>query len=378
VLSALRHGQVQSRVDLARQLVLSKVTVSEVISALIAEGIVEETGEGESLSMGGRKPILLRLAPNNHYVIGLDIGRTNTVVACGNLMGECIEKVSVPTYRKHDISNILLQIERLVETIIDRTKTPRSSIRGIGISIGGLINGSSGYISLSPDFGWKDVAIKELVESRLALPVVVDNCTRVMAFGERWNDKSSNLENAFYINIGYGIGSALVMSGRIYPNNSEFGHIKITNRNIVCKCGKRGCLEAVASGNAIEQIWGAQTNPGPKSETLSAKDIAALARDGDSTALKIFGDVGRYMGRAISMAVMLFNPGRVVIAGGVASAKDLLEESMMTEYEENTIDAIKRTTSIQFSAHGMDAGITGAVALALNNFVFHEEASFAD
>jgi predicted NBD/HSP70 family sugar kinase len=378
VLSALRHGTVQSRVDLARQLTLSKMTISDVISSLIEEGIVEETGEGESLSMGGRKPILLRLNPNDHYVIGLDIGRTNAIVALGNLLGECVEKISVPTHRKHDINSILVQIEKLVDTVLAKAKKPKSSIRGVGISIGGLIDGGTGYVAFSPDFGWKEVAFRELVEEKLALPVVVDNCTRVMAFGERWHDKSSALENAFYINLGYGIGSALVVNGRIYANNSEFGHVKITNRDILCECGKKGCLEAVASGHAIERIAGGKFETDAKAPGGSAKEIAELALAGNEEAIQIFADVGRYLGRAISMAVMLFNPGRVVIAGGVASARALFEKSMMAEYEENTIEAIKKSTSIQCSVYGMDAGINGAVAIALNYFVFHEEALFTD
>jgi glucokinase-like ROK family protein len=371
----MRRGDVQSRADLARQLNLSKMTIGEVVADLLAEGIIKEKGEGSSMSLGGRKPILLQFSESDHFVVGLDIGLTNTVVALGNLRGERHVQFSVPTNKKHNIENILTQIEELVETVLRKSMISKAVVIGLGISIGGLIDSNTGYVNFSPDFGWKDIPLREMIEQKLSLPTVVDNCTRCMAFGEQWHEKIFNRNNILYINLGHGIGSSIVMHGRIYNNNSEFGHIKITDRDVRCDCGKKGCLEAMASGHAIERIAKATLKRTPRGRSYSARDVAELALAGNEDAIRIFNDVGRYLGRAISIAATLFNPDRVIIAGGVAGSRALFEKSLLDEYRENTMDVIKRTTSILFSSFGIDAGINGSVAMALNRFMFHEEAT---
>jgi len=198
-----------------------------------------------------------------------------------------------------------------------------------------------------------------------------------MAFGEKWHEKSNDIRNIFYVNLGYGIGSAIVMNGRIYNNNSEFGHIKITNRDVLCDCGKKGCLEAVASGYAIGRFADAAFGQKAPGTCYSAKDVAEMALSGNRKAQDIFRDASRYLGRAISIATNLFNPDKVVIAGGIASARELIEEPLMEEYRATAMEVIKKSTLVTFSSFGMDAGIIGAISLALNKYVFHEEAALA-
>lgn len=377
VLKRLRSTDSNSRAALARQLGLSKITVSQVVADLISEGLIVEKGEGNPKSTGGRKPILLSLSSSSRFVIGLDIGLTNTVVALAGPNGERLIQLRKPTNAKHDVASILAQVEELVQVALEKGKTPKEGIVGVGISIGGLVESQNGLITFSPDFGWKDVPFQSLVEKQLKLSVVIDNCTRVMAFGEKWQQESPDGENIFYVNLGYGIGSAIVMHGRIYNNNSEFGHIRITTKDVVCDCGKKGCLEAVASGHAIERIANTLIEKSSADAHLSAKDVAELASKGNVVAAQIFRDSSRYLGRAISIAATLFNPDRVVLAGGLASARDLIQEPMMDEYNARTMDVIKESTQVTFSSFGIDAGIIGALSLALNRFIFHEEAAFA-
>ena len=377
VLRKLKFLDSLSRAELARQLGLSKITISEIVADLIQEGLIEETGEGSATSSGGRKPILLRLNSSWRRIIGLDIGLTNTVIALGGLKGERIVQLRVPTSERRDPDGILAQIEELIETILARGKMAREEIAGIGISIRGLIDGQEGRIAFSPALDWRDVPFRNLVEQRLGVPTTLDNCTRAMAFGEKWHEKSNDIRNIFYVNLGYGIGSAIVMNGRIYNNNSEFGHIKITNRDVLCDCGKKGCLEAVASGYAIGRFADAAFGQKAPGMCYSAKDVAEMALSGNRKAQEIFRDASRYLGRAISIATNLFNPDKVVIAGGIASARELIEEPLMEEYRATAMEVIKKSTLVTFSSFGMDAGIIGAISLALNKYVFHEEAALA-
>jgi predicted NBD/HSP70 family sugar kinase len=377
VLRKLKFVNFISRAELARQLGLSKITISEIVADLLREGLVEETGEGSATSTGGRKPIMLRLNSSWHRVIGLDIGLTNTVVALGGLKGERVVQLRVPTTQRRDPGGVLNQIEELVDLILSRGQVSKNEVAGAGISIRGLIDGQEGRIAFSPAFDWKDVPFRDLLEQRLGLPITLDNCTRVMAFGEKWHEKSHDIRNIFYVNVGYGIGSAIVMNGRIYNNNSEFGHIRITNRDVLCDCGKKGCLEAVASGYAISKFADVALGDMYPGTSYSAKDVAEMALSGNSKAREIFRDASRYLGRAISIATNLFNPDKVVIAGGIASARELIEQPMMDEYRATAMDVIKKSTLITFSSFGMDAGVVGAISLALNKYVFHEEAALA-
>ncbi len=372
ILNKLRHSEQLSRAELARMLSLSKMTVSTIVSDLIDEGLIVETGEGDSMRQGGRKPILLKLVDTGLYVIGVDVGLSKTTVALGTVSGLLKAKVLKPTRRNHNPESVIDQIKVMITEIISEQGISKKSILGVGVSIGGLVNKRSGEIKLSPDFNWHNVPLKSRLEEEMERPVVVDNCTRVMALGELWNGEAGRYNNLFYINVGHGIGSAIVMNGKIYDNNSEFGHILITRKDIKCDCGKTGCLEALSSGQAIEKRANAELlEAGDGWHT--AKNAAQLANEGNQTAVDIFSDAGRYLGRAISIVANLFNPDRVIIGGGVSGSDNLIMESLMKEFNTHTMDVIKDSTHVEIGSHGMDAGINGAVALALDQYVFHTE-----
>ncbi|MBD3309338.1 ROK family protein, partial [candidate division KSB3 bacterium] len=332
-----------------------------------------ELGEGASPKKGGRKPILLSLNPSSKFVIGVDIGYTNMVVAIGNLKGECLAKIRVPTVHDHAVERVVNQVISLIDEMIREAAIQREKILGLGISVAGTVEqAQGGVIVFSPDFNWRQVAIAEIVEQKTGFTTIADNCTRVMTRGEIWYGHAQHVRNMFYINIGYGIGSAMVVDETIYPNHCECGHAQITTRDVRCYCGKSGCLEAVASGQAIERRANemfAESDDG----WMTPQKLADKAQQGNLTAQHIFAEAGRYIGRMTSLVANLFNPDTIIIGGGVALAGDLLLTPILKEFEENTMEGIKHTTNIEFSALGMDAGVLGAIALALNHFVFKQE-----
>lgn len=372
ILNQIRIKEELSRAELARNLSLSKMTVSTIVTDLIDEGLIIESGEGDSQRQGGRKPILLRLPDNNKFILGVDIGNTNTVVALASISGKIIRKLRNPTRRNHSTGSIIEQIKEMFDVVLIGAEIDQSRIIGVGVSIGGLVNRKSGEIILSPDFNWKNVKLQSLLEKELDIPVIVDNCTRVMALGEIWGRNASKYNNMFYVNVGYGIGSAIVINGKIYDNNSEFGHIFITKKEVKCDCGKSGCLEALSSGHAIEKLANG-TIPRLDDHWFTAEEVAGMADAGNSEALQIFTEAGRYLGRAIATVASLFNPDKIIIGGGVSQAGELLLEPLLNEYEMHVMDVIKDSIQVKLSSYGMDAGIQGVVALALDQYVFHSE-----
>ncbi len=372
ILDLLRKNDTIPRAQIARTLKLSKATVSAVVQQLIGDLLVVETGEGDALKKGGRKPILLSLNTSSKFVLGIDIGYTNTVIAIGNLKGEIISKMRHPTTRNHCVESVVDQVTYLIDEIIAQSNIQRERILGLGLSVAGTVERAKGLIIFSPDFNWRNVSIAEILEDKTGLQTLADNCTRMMTRGEIWYGHAKDIRNMFYINIGYGIGSAMVIDGRIYNNHSEFGHVFVTKKKVRCDCGKYGCLEAVASGQAIERIANEileDSNEG----WITAKRLVELAEKEDSTAKNIFAEAGRYLGRMISIVANVFNPDKIILSGGVALAGHLMLDTILQEFEENTMDGIKGDIKIECSSLGMDVGVLGAIALALDTFVFKQE-----
>lgn len=369
ILHLLRNYDMIPRAEIARRLRLSKVTVSTIISGLIESEHVVEVGHGSSLEKGGRRPIMLSLDTSNKYVVGVDLGTTNTVAAVGNLKGELLKKIRITTSKDHSIDNISGQVSNLINETIDASGVGRDKIAGVVMAVAGQVEKEKGFIIFSPHFNWHNVRIARLVEEKTGFKTIADNCTRVMTIGEMWYGGARGFSNLIFINIGHGIGSALVIGGKLYNHHSEFGHIFITKKKIRCACGKYGCLEVVASGEAIERQAN-QLMGGHESKWITAKTAAERAKNGDRIARKIYSEAGRYLGRGISILANSINPEKIIIGGGVSSAGDLLLKPILKEFYANVMDVIKNRTEVSLSSSEMDAGVKGAVAMALNDYIF--------
>ncbi len=371
-LDLLRKHEALSRTQIARLLDVSKATVSAVTSQLLEKQLVTEVGEGDAPKQGGRKPILLSLDTTSQFVIGVDVGYTNTVVGVGNLKGELLARLTQPTARSHTVEHVLKQVGTLIEETISQSNIPREKILGIGISVAGIVEKMQGLITISPDFNWRDVQIVNLLQKQSQFSTVADNCTRAMTLGEIWYGRAKNIRNLFYVNVGYGIGSAFVINGGIYNNHSEFGHIFVTQKDVRCDCGKSGCLEAVSSGHAIERMAN-DVMGNAQNGWITGKMVADLALQGNAAARNIMHAAGKYLGRSLSVIANCFNPDKIIIGGGVALAERLLLDPVLEEYAARTMEVIAQHTSIELSSLGGDAGIVGAIALALDNFVFKQD-----
>ena len=372
ILNVFRNNETTTRTEIARLLHLSKVTVSNIISDLIEDGYVLEVGEGVSLTKGGRRPILLKLNTLEKFVIGVDLGTTNTVCAVGNLDGSLLKEIRIRTSKNHAVEKIVDQVARLVNETIDESGVSREKIVGLGIAVAGQVEKAAGRIIFSPHFDWHDVYISKLLEDRIGFRTIADNCTRVLSLGEMWFGQGRGVQNLLFIGVGFGVGSALVIDNKIYNHHSEFGHIKITKKRIKCPCGKYGCLEVVASGSSIEKAANSLLH-NRDGEWISAKMVAERAYDGDPVALNIFNEVGRYLGRGISILANSLNPDKIVIGGGISLAGSLLMDPILREFKKDVMDVVRERTEVCRSSLGMDAGVRGAVAMALNDCIFDFE-----
>ena len=372
ILNLLRKYDTIPRAEIARRLNLSKVTVSAIINELLENEIVVEVGEGDPVERGGRRPIMLSLNTTNSFVVGVDLGTTNAIAAIGDLKGNVIDKIRIPTNHNHNVEIIVGQITQLIDDLLTKSNIDGEKIAGIGMAVAGQVEKDMGLIVFSPHFNWHNVHIANLIEERTGYKTIADNCTRVMTIGEVWYGEGKDVSNLLFINVGYGIGSALVIDNKIFRHHSEFGHIFITKKKIRCACGKYGCLEVVASGEAIEREAN-QVFPRNENEWITAKMVAERANNGDKAAKKIYNEAGRYIGRGISIIANTLNSEKIIIGGGISSVGDLLLKPALKEFNKNTMEGIKDKISVCISSLGMETAVRGAIAMALDDMIFDHE-----
>jgi len=253
---------------------------------------------------------------------------------------------------------------------------------GIGIGMAGLLNGQRTGVDFSPDFGWENVELTGELKDYFHLPVYMDNVTRAMAMGEHWFGLGRDRENFMCINLGYGIGAALFINGELYRGSSgssgEFGHMNMEKNGPLCACGNYGCLEALASANAMvnsakfQICKGTSTLimdlAGQDANRMDAKLIFDAARQGDRLALEIVYEATHYLGTAIASMINVFDPGLIILEGGVSRAGSILTENIQRVVEQKRMRYAGNSTQVVASQSHSIAAI-GAAAFLLKELV---------
>jgi len=254
----------------------------------------------------------------------------------------------------------------LEESIVE--SAPDGTYERIGITIPGLADPASGIWVYACFSGIRDVPIARILSEKYGKPVFIDNDVNACALAERRFGICKETKDFLWITVSNGIGGGLVLDGDVYAghfgNAGEIGHFNVVEENgFRCGCGNYGCLEAEAAGPGIARRYVALL----KKETpdLSAEQIAALARSGDETAKLVFDITGRLIGKAASYAVNLLNLEKVVIGGGVSNSFDLLLPSMEASFREKVFRDANPNAVFEKTALGTNAGLAGAVAVAM-------------
>lgn len=374
VVDVLRRFGPLSRAEVARMTNLTKVTVSTIVRDILERRIVREIGLGTTTANGGRRPTLLELIPESFFAVGIDIGTTSVKVVLTNLTGSVIGEASAPTVPDHGFDKLLEEIVRIVRQVLSEAQVSVDELKGIGVAAAGIVKSKTGFVVFSPNFGWRSIQLKEILEEELKVPVFVDNCTRVMAKGEIWFGCGKDVKNMLYLNIGYGIGSAMVVQGRVADNDSELGHVRLAPNGPLCRCGRVGCLETVASGSAIEaraREWSSvhgdalrREGSGKAVPGVTVKELAAAAANGSPMAREIFREAGLYLGEAIAIAVSVLRPELVVIGGGVSQTGEPLLQPVLDGFRAHVMPDLD--VDIVLSPLGQRAGVLGGASLVLD------------
>jgi len=358
VLRALHDHSPLSRADLARLTGLTRTSVGDLVGTLIDDGLIEEVGRGQS--SGGKSPILLRVAPDGRHLIGLDLGEAQFSGAVVNLRGEILRSIHLPLDGRNGDAAV-----ELVFQLADALRADdRSPLLGIGIGAPGIIDTSTGTVRWSVNLDWAELRLGPLLEQRYRVPVVVANDSHAAALAELTFFRRPRPTNLIVIKVGRGVGAGIILNGQLFQGDGygagEFGHVSMGSADAQCRCGRKGCLETIASMRALVDAAGAVE---PSITDESGLVAAFLA---DVTGIRrIVLDAARELGVAIGWLIGVLNVRHVLLVGPVAAfGDDWLGE--VRRYARSSVMALlARDTQIEFGHVHEDVVVLGASALLM-------------
>ncbi|HHU25620.1 MAG TPA: ROK family transcriptional regulator, partial [Bacteroidales bacterium] len=240
--------------ELARELELSVPTITKFITELKEQGLITEFGKIHT--PGGRHPILYGLNPTSAYFVGVDMSRHHLHLALMDFTGNIVDqRINIPYMYDNTPESFDLLCDHIQEFINKAEKKYREKIINVNLNISGRVNPESGYSYSS--FYFNEIPLAETLTNRLNYNVGIDNDTRAMAYGEYMKGAVEGEKDVIFVNISWGLGIGIIIDGKPYYGKSgfsgEFGHFPIFDNEILCHCGKKGCLETEASGLAIHR-----------------------------------------------------------------------------------------------------------------------------
>jgi predicted NBD/HSP70 family sugar kinase len=379
VLNTIKTKGPVSRTKVAELTGLSAATISGITADLITSGLIFEKEAGDS--SGGRRPILLALNPRGGFVIGLKLTETNIIAALTDLEATVIAKDTC-LLGNHSVEDVVECIVKTVQDLLTKSEIHKDLLIGVGIGLAGIIDSESGVLRHSPIFGWRDVALKAILQKRLDVPIYVDNDVNTLTLTEQWFGAGQGVENFLTVTVGRGVGLGIVFHGKLYHGArggaGEFGHTVVDPNGPRCECGKRGCLETmIADPWLMRQAVEAYTQGNIPSQVETVEELVQLANEGDPEAIRIFTRAGDALAQALANLINVLSPELIIISGEGVRAGDLLFEPMYAMIDKYIMPGLVEDTEIRIDLWDDDAWARGAAGLVLRELFespIHREA----
>ena len=362
-LNFLRHHQPMSRADLSRRSGLQRSTVSAIVDQLIEEGWVTEGAIGRLPR--GRRPRFLHLNVERTGIIGVNLRPETTTVGLANVDARFEEQRSFPTPGNPSI--FVPTVARTIASL--RSDHPSMVCEGVGVSLPGRVD-EGGRLVFAPNLGWRDVDLKQMLETATGLPVNVENAANACALGEVWFGRhDEHLRHLVAVTVSEGIGVGVLLNGQLVHGANamagEFGHMTLDENGPPCCCGKRGCWERFASNSAAVDYYagGSAAKPGQSAPALRFEDIMRLAGTGDRRAVETLERMATFLGAGLATIVTGLAPQVIVVIGEVTSAWDRVGPIISQVLERR---ALRETpTRIIATDHATQPRLRGAVTLVV-------------
>ncbi|RDW20619.1 ROK family transcriptional regulator [Oceanobacillus chungangensis] len=360
-----------TRPMIANETGLNKGTVSSLVNQLLEEKIIYESGPGES--SGGRRPVMLLYNQVAGYSIGIDIGVNYMLGIITDLQGN-IHHEELIKFSNLSFEEITGKLFGIIDLLLSTAPSSPYGIIGIGIGVPGVVDRSE-EILLAPNLGWRNIKLKEILEEKYNLPITIENEANAGAYGEKMFGAGKDFNNIIYVSDGIGIGVGLILNGELYRGNNgfsgELGHMTIEVNGDKCRCGNNGCWELYASEQALLKNAERLEIITAQDGELSLESLIELANSGDIEAIRLFEDLGHYLGVGINNIINTFNPQQVIIGNRIATAKKWLTEALLNRSNQ-TLSFNQKGLQIDFSELSTHSTALGVAAFSVDNFLVKE------
>ncbi len=343
-----------TQAELARVTGLASGTISNIVRALTAAGLIEtEPGSG-------RRGTVVRLSRTAGLVVGIDVGHSHLSVAVADLSGQPLVEKRQRLAHDHRYEDGLELADTLLNEALSEAGHSWDEVRTVGMGLPAPI--SDDVVRSSAILpGWVGINAEGVSQERFKRPVHIDNDANLGALAEHLIGAARGEDQVVYVKVSSGVGAGLIVDGKILHGArgtaGEIGHLTIDEQGPVCRCGSRGCLEAYAATDRIAEMMGAQL------PDATIDDVFESARAGNVAASRLLEDAGMHLGWGLATVVNLLNPGVVVVGGDLARAGEPLLEAIRMGLRRHVL-ADAAATPVVLSELGDRASMLGAVLLA--------------
>ncbi len=364
--------------ELTKELHISVPTVTKLVQELVDENIVTDLGKVET--PGGRRPNIFGLANSAIYFAGVSVGRDNMYFLITDLQNNIIVEKADTTFELLDRPQCLERICANIEDFIETCGIDRGKILGLGVCMTGRVNPATGRSYKY--FTSCEESLSEIIEKRIGIRVLFENNTRSRCYAEYTCGRSKEESNVLYLHLGRGVAIGIVVDGQLYYGKSgfagEFGHIPFFDNEIICSCGKKGCLETEVSGIALEDKMcrmierGVNTILKEKYATqkkIHIDDIIEAAKNDDNLSIELIEEAGEKIGKAVAFLINTFNPETVIVGGSLAVAGDYIMLPIKSSTNKYSLNLVYKDTKFRLSQMSKNASAWGVAMLIRNNII---------
>ncbi|ERJ61130.1 ROK family protein [Sphingobacterium paucimobilis] len=372
ILAYFATNELGTIAELSKEFNISIPKINESINELMEEKLVKDYGKQSSNI--GRRPNNYGLEANSAFFIGVQVSHDFLSIAMINMKKELIASKHDIPYTLENNEQSLLDICKEIKDFVAKLSIKKDKILGVGINLSGRINYRTGY-SYSY-FNFYEDPLSNFFEHELGIRTFLENDTKALSYGEFSSGVLNNEKDALFVNVDNGIGLGILINNQLYYGKSgfsgEFGHIPMFDNDIICKCGKKGCLETEASGYALRRSVIAQLEKGATSiltkkfkeiEDIRLQDIIQAAKKDDNLSIEAINQVGENLGRGLAALINIFNPELIIIGGILATSDEYLSLPLKNAINKYSLSIVNKDTKIAMSSNGQKFAAMGACLL---------------
>ncbi|GAA1018761.1 sugar kinase [Acrocarpospora pleiomorpha] len=364
----MRDRGPQPRIELARRLNVSPTTVTKVVSRLLDEGVVTESGvEGPGLRVG-RPSMHVALVPTAAHVVGVQVGVGTVHIGLCDLLGRPRHRARFDFDAAGTEATVVLgRLVAHLDALMREVGVTADGVLGVGVAVPGAVDRHQRRNLLALNLGWRDVGFSDHLEATLGIPTIVDHNVRAMALGEARHGGHGDADPLLYVYARTGVGAGIVIDGAPFRSGahgvSELGHMRVSDNGRACACGADGCLETIVSEPRIAERLACLGSP-------ADAPLARLVAHGDPRAIAAVDDIVEHLAIGLAFAVNLLNPRLIVLGGMFDDAPDPIIDRIEAAVHRKAFPVLREAVRVGRSVLGGDSGIVGGATIALDRYFY--------